>query len=57
MLLPQSADGGAFQHVSPVFYKRWRKDGESEEDYVRRLVQEVEDKFQELGPKNVAACK
>lgn len=47
----------AFHHVSPAFYKRFAKDGESEEDYVARLAQELEDKFVELGPENVIACK
>jgi len=47
----------AFQHVSPVYYKRFAKEGESEGDYVKRLAQELEDKFQALGPENVAACE
>jgi adenosylmethionine-8-amino-7-oxononanoate aminotransferase len=47
----------AFQHVSPVYYKRFAKEGESEEDYVKRLAQELEDKFQALGAENVAACE
>lgn len=47
----------AFQHVSPVYYKRFAQEGESEADYVKRLAQELEDKFQALGPENVAACE
>lgn len=47
----------AFHHVSPVYYKRFAKEGESEDAYVARLAQEVEDKFQELGPENVIACE
>jgi len=47
----------AFQHVSPVYYKRFAKEGESEKDYVTRLAQELEGKFQVLGPENVAACE
>lgn len=47
----------SFHHVSPVYYKRFAKEGESEETYVARLAQEVEDKFQELGPDNVIACE
>jgi adenosylmethionine-8-amino-7-oxononanoate aminotransferase len=47
----------AFHHVSPAYYKRFAAEGESEEDYVKRLAQEVEDKFQELGPENVIGCE
>ncbi|CAG8581814.1 15376_t:CDS:2 [Acaulospora colombiana] len=43
----------AFHYVSPAYYKRYARAGESEEQYVARLVQELEDKFQELGPENV----
>ncbi|KIM32292.1 hypothetical protein M408DRAFT_216434 [Serendipita vermifera MAFF 305830] len=43
------------RHVSPVYYKRFAKEGESEEDYVSRLAKEVEDLFEELGPGNVVA--
>jgi len=45
------------RYVSPVYYKRFAKEGESEEEYVARLVKEVEDTFQELGPENVMACQ
>lgn len=45
------------RHVSPVYYKRFGKEGESEEEYVARLAKEVEDVFQELGPENVIACE
>lgn len=55
--MPQAKEGGPFQHVSPVYAKRWKKEGESDEEYVKRLAQEVEDKFQELGPDTVAACE
>lgn len=47
----------AFHHVSPVYYKRFAREGESEEQYVERLSQELESKIQELGTENVAACK
>jgi adenosylmethionine-8-amino-7-oxononanoate aminotransferase len=45
------------RHVSPVYYKRFAKGGESEEEYVTRLAEEMEDMFQELGPENVIACE
>ncbi|KAG8836354.1 hypothetical protein FRC17_005640 [Serendipita sp. 399] len=43
----------AFHHVSPAYYKRYAKEGESEEEYVQRLADEVDANFQELGPQNV----
>ncbi|KAH8116548.1 PLP-dependent transferase [Phellopilus nigrolimitatus] len=42
-----------FHHVSPAYAKRFQKSEESEEQYVERLRQELEDKFQELGPDTV----
>jgi len=45
----------SFHHVSPAFAKRFKKPEESEEEYVERLRQELEDKFQELGPDTVIA--
>ena len=45
-----------FHHVSPAYYKRYALQGESEEEYVARLVKEVEEKMEELGPQNVIAC-
>ncbi|KAG8870372.1 hypothetical protein FRC20_011944 [Serendipita sp. 405] len=42
-----------FHHVSPAYYKRYAREGESEEEYVQRLADEVDAKFQELGPGNV----
>jgi adenosylmethionine-8-amino-7-oxononanoate aminotransferase len=45
------------RHVSPVYYKRFAKEGESVEAYVARLAKEVEDVFRELGPENVIACE
>jgi adenosylmethionine-8-amino-7-oxononanoate aminotransferase len=44
------------RHVSSVYYKRFAKECESEEQYVVRLAK-VEDTFQELGPENVIACE
>jgi adenosylmethionine-8-amino-7-oxononanoate aminotransferase len=46
----------SFHYVSPAYYKRYAQAGESEEQYVARLAQELEDKFQELGPENVIGC-
>ncbi|KAH7881773.1 hypothetical protein F5I97DRAFT_1945577 [Phlebopus sp. FC_14] len=42
-----------FHHVSPAYAKRFQKPDESEEHYVERLRQELEDKFIELGPDTV----
>ena len=44
-----------FHHVSPCYPYRYKLDGESDETYVKRLVDELEAKFQELGPQTVAA--
>ncbi|KAJ7600918.1 PLP-dependent transferase [Mycena floridula] len=42
-----------FHHVSPAYAKRFQKPDETEEQYVDRLRQELEDKFIELGPDTV----
>ncbi|PWN46367.1 PLP-dependent transferase [Ceraceosorus guamensis] len=42
-------------HVSPCFPYRYQRDGESDQAYVTRLEDELEAKFQELGPDTVAA--
>ncbi|KAF7712615.1 Uncharacterized protein PECH_003003 [Penicillium ucsense] len=42
-------------HVSQCYPYREMKDEESEGEYVARLAQELEDKFQELGPDTVCA--
>ena len=47
-------DHDNFHHVSPAYYKRFGKWGESEEEYVKRLARELEDKILELGPETVA---
>lgn len=44
-----------FHHVSPAYAKRFQKPDETEEQYVERLRQELDDKFQELGPETVIA--
>src|SRR5689334_17192408 len=45
----------AFSHVTPAFAYREQRDGESENDFVRRLIDELEAEFQRLGPDTVAA--
>jgi adenosylmethionine-8-amino-7-oxononanoate aminotransferase len=44
-----------FHHVSPCYAYRYKVAAESDEAYVKRLAQELEAKFQELGPNTVAA--
>jgi len=46
-----------FHRVSPAYAKRFRHPEETEEQYVERLRQELEDKFLELGPDTVIGCK
>lgn len=46
-----------FHHVSPAYSKRFQDQDETEEHYVERLRQELEDKFRELGPHTVIGCK
>lgn len=45
----------AFSHVSPCFAYRFQEAGESDEQYVQRLADELEAEFQRLGPQNVIA--
>ncbi len=45
-----------FHHVSPAYAKRFQRPDETEEQYVERLRQELEDKFIELGPDTVIGC-
>ncbi|KAL4078726.1 pyridoxal phosphate-dependent transferase [Scleroderma yunnanense] len=42
-----------FHHVSPAYAKRFQRADETDEQYVERLRQELEDKFLELGPDTV----
>lgn len=42
-------------HVSPCYAYRGKSVGETDEDYVTRLAQELEDEFQAVGPSNVCA--
>ncbi|UKZ78583.1 hypothetical protein TrVFT333_006329 [Trichoderma virens FT-333] len=39
--------------VSPAYAYRGQRDSETEEQYAARLVQELDDKFQQLGPETV----
>lgn len=50
-------DTDHFHHVSPAYAKRFQRDDETEEQYVERLRQELEDKFLELGPDTVIGCQ
>jgi adenosylmethionine-8-amino-7-oxononanoate aminotransferase len=45
--------GGNTSHVSPYYPYRDLQQGESTEHYVERLVQELEDEFQRVGPQTV----
>lgn len=44
-----------FHHVSPAYAYRYQRDGETTEDYVRRLADELEQKIIDLGRDKVAA--
>jgi adenosylmethionine-8-amino-7-oxononanoate aminotransferase len=45
-----------FHHVSPAYAKRFQHVDETEEQYVQRLKQELEDMFESLGGDTVIAC-
>lgn len=49
-MIPQTAS-----RVSACSTYRGLRDGESEEDYVRRLAQELDDEIQRVGPHKVCA--
>ncbi|OJJ63737.1 hypothetical protein ASPSYDRAFT_38368 [Aspergillus sydowii CBS 593.65] len=42
-------------HVSPCYAYRWKKDGESDVEYVARLADELDAEFQRVGPDTVCA--
>lgn len=42
-------------HVSPCYPYREQKDGESDEEYVTRLANELDAEFQRVGPETVCA--
>lgn len=46
-----------FHQVGPAYARRYKKEGETDDQYVKRLAEELDAKFQELGPDTVAACK
>lgn len=50
-------DHETFHHVSPAYAKRFMLPNETEDQYVQRLADELEAKFQELGPDKVIGCK
>ncbi|KAG5647508.1 hypothetical protein DXG03_009445 [Asterophora parasitica] len=52
-LVTEHLDTTHFHHVSPAYAKRFQKPDETEEQYVERLRQELEDKFIALGPDTV----
>ena len=45
----------AFSHVSPCFAYRFKRNDEMEEEYVGRLIEELDEEFHRLGPEMVAA--
>ena len=45
----------SFSHVSPCYPYRGLKKGETDQQYVARLAQELEDEFQRVGPDTVCA--
>jgi adenosylmethionine-8-amino-7-oxononanoate aminotransferase len=45
----------AFSHVTPAFTYREKRDGETDDAFVRRLIAELEAAFARLGPDTVAA--
>ena len=47
----------AFHRVSPAYAFRYKKEDETDEEYVQRLADELDAKFRELGPDTVAACE
>jgi adenosylmethionine-8-amino-7-oxononanoate aminotransferase len=46
---------GAFSRVSPCFAYRYRPAGETDEQYVQRLAEELDGEFRRLGPETVTA--
>lgn len=50
-------DDENFHHVSPAYAARFQRKDETEEQYVERLRQELEDKFEALGPNTVIGCE
>ncbi|KZV84309.1 PLP-dependent transferase [Exidia glandulosa HHB12029] len=53
MALLPSKEQNVYSYVSPAYYARFKKEGETEEQYVQRLKEELDAKFQEVGPETV----
>lgn len=49
-------DHDNFHHVGPAYYRHYAREGESEEEYVQRLKDELDAKFQQLGGDTVIGC-
>ena len=48
-------DSKRFHKVSPCYESRYKKEGETTEEYTQRLLDELEEKITEVGPENIAA--
>ncbi|KAK6897653.1 putative aminotransferase [Candida tropicalis] len=48
-------DSKRFHKVSPCYEFRYKKEGETSEEYTQRLLDELEEKIIEVGPENIAA--
>ena len=48
-------DSKRFHKVSPCYKFRYKKEGETSEEYTQRLLDELEEKITEVGPENIAA--
>ncbi|KAK6890933.1 putative aminotransferase [Candida tropicalis] len=48
-------DSKRFHKVSPCYEFRYKKEGETSEEYTQRLLDELEEKITEVGPENIAA--
>ena len=48
-------DSKRFHKVSPCYESRYKKEGETSEEYTQRLLDELEEKITEVGPENIAA--
>jgi E3 ubiquitin-protein ligase TRIP12 len=46
-----------YHHVSPAYAKRFQKSDETEDQYVQRLKEELEEMFQSIGGDSVIACE
>ncbi|KFH44331.1 putative aminotransferase -like protein [Hapsidospora chrysogenum ATCC 11550] len=59
--LPYQMEGGGglvyphVSHVSPAYAYRYQREGESEDEFTARLLREIDDEFQRVGPGRVMA--